>query len=176
MTLQDRLSEYSREGRGNPGYQLYNFETLSGVLIAARQKKKPLILQLSESSIQYMGLKIAANMARTALKNSDVEGWLHLDHGSSVDMAHRCLDAGFDSVMIDASEKPFDENVRITSHVVKLAGGYGANVEAEPRLCRKAWTRATARSIHSTRRSQKFRGGDWSSCIGDCHRIGTRIL
>jgi tagatose 1,6-diphosphate aldolase GatY/KbaY len=131
MTLQDRLSEYSREGRAILATNFYNFETLSGVLIAARQKKKPLILQLSESSIQYMGLKIAANMARTALKNSDVEGWLHLDHGSSVDMAHRCLDAGFDSVMIDASEKPFDENVRITSHVVKLASGYGANVEAE---------------------------------------------
>ena len=46
-------------------------------------------------------------------------------------MAHRCLDAGFDSVMIDASEKPFEENVKITSSVVKLAEKYNANVEAE---------------------------------------------
>jgi len=46
-------------------------------------------------------------------------------------MAHRCLDAGFDSVMIDASEKPFDENVKITSQVVKIASSYTANVEAE---------------------------------------------
>src|SRR5690606_11939876 len=60
-----------------------------------------------------------------------VEGWLHLDHGSSVDMVQRCLDAGFDSVMIDASEKPFTENVRITAEVVRLAKGYQANVEAE---------------------------------------------
>src|SRR6201999_662901 len=53
------------------------------------------------------------------------------DHGSSIEMAHKCLDAGFDSVMIDASEKPFEENVKITSQVVKIANRYNANVEAE---------------------------------------------
>ena len=65
------------------------------------------------------------------LKEYGVEGWLHLDHGSSVEVVYRCLDAGFDSVMIDASEKPFDENVKITAKVVKLASHYNANVEAE---------------------------------------------
>jgi ketose-bisphosphate aldolase len=131
MQLQDKLSECSKKGTAILATNFYNFETLSGVLIAAKQKEKPLILQLSESSVQYLGLKIAANMARSALKSFEVEGWLHLDHGSSVEMAHRCLDAGFDSVMIDASEKPFDENVKITSEVVKIASAYKANVEAE---------------------------------------------
>jgi fructose-bisphosphate aldolase class II/tagatose 1,6-diphosphate aldolase GatY/KbaY len=70
-------------------------------------------------------------MARTALKSFGVEGWLHLDHGSSIEIAHRCLDAGFDSVMIDASEKSLKENVKITSEVVRIASGYNANVEAE---------------------------------------------
>ena len=46
-------------------------------------------------------------MARTAIKEYGVEAWLHLDHGSSVEMVQRCLDAGFDSVMIDASEKSY---------------------------------------------------------------------
>jgi ketose-bisphosphate aldolase len=131
MQLQDKLFECSEKGTAILATNFYNFETLSGVLIAAKQKRKPLILQLSESSIQYLGLKIAADMARSALKSFEVEGWLHLDHGSSVDMAHRCLDAGFDSVMIDASEKPFDENVKTTSEVVKIAANYNANVEAE---------------------------------------------
>ena len=131
MQLQNKLSECSRKGRAILATNCYNFETLSGVLIAAKQKQKPLILQLSESSVQYLGLRIGADMARSALKSFDVEGWLHLDHGSSVEMAHRCLDAGFDSVMIDASEKEFDENVKITSQVVKIASRYNANVEAE---------------------------------------------
>jgi tagatose 1,6-diphosphate aldolase GatY/KbaY len=60
-----------------------------------------------------------------------VEGWIHLDHGDSYDLAARCLDAGFHSVMIDASEKPFAENVEVSKRVVKLAERYGANVEAE---------------------------------------------
>lgn len=131
MYLKDKLSELSREGKALLATNFYNFETLSGLLQAAASKKKSVILQLSESSIHYMGLDIAVAMARTALKHYQLEGWLHLDHGSSVEMVQRCLDAGFDSVMIDASEKPFDENVKISSHVVKIAEPYHANVEAE---------------------------------------------
>jgi fructose-bisphosphate aldolase class II/tagatose 1,6-diphosphate aldolase GatY/KbaY len=131
MLLSDKLKESANNSKALLATNFYNFETLSGVLQAAKAKKKQLILQLSESSIQYMGLEVAANMARTLLSNNNLEGWLHLDHGSSVGMAQRCLDEGFDSVMIDASEKSFEENVRMTALVVKIAGRYNANVEAE---------------------------------------------
>ncbi len=131
MRLQDKLRELSQNGKALLATNFYNFETLSGVLQAARSKDKQIILQLSESSIQYLGLNVAASMARAALKEYGVEGWLHLDHGSSLELVQRCLDAGFDSVMIDASEKPFEENVKITSAVVKIANSYKANVEAE---------------------------------------------
>lgn len=131
MRLQDKLQKLSREGNALLATNFYNFETLSGVLQAAKAKNRPIILQLSESSIQYLGLDVGAAMAHEGLKQYGVEGWLHLDHGSSVDVVHRCLDAGFDSVMIDASEKPFDENVKLTSEVVRLASQYNANVEAE---------------------------------------------
>jgi ketose-bisphosphate aldolase len=131
MTLQDKLSIYTKQGKALLATNFYNFETLSGVLQAAKKNKQPIILQLSESSVQYMGLEIAFSIAKAALKSFGVEGWVHLDHGSSVEMAKRCLDAGFDSVMIDASEKSFDENVAITSEVVRYATSYNANVEAE---------------------------------------------
>jgi fructose-bisphosphate aldolase class II/tagatose 1,6-diphosphate aldolase GatY/KbaY len=131
MRLQDTLSEYSRVGKALLAVNFYNFETLSGLLQGAADANKRVILQLSESSIQYLGLNVAVAMARAALKHHGVEGWLHLDHGSSLEMVQKCLDAGFDSVMIDASEKSFDENVMITSEVVKIAGRYQANVEAE---------------------------------------------
>ena len=109
----------------------YNFETIKGVLQAARLENTPIILQLTESSIEYLGLTVATDLARSMLKYYEVEGWIHLDHGNSYDLVARCLDAGFDSVMIDASEKPFEENVKITGSIVKLAEGYGVNVEAE---------------------------------------------
>jgi ketose-bisphosphate aldolase len=131
MRLQDKLLQLKSARKAILAANFYNFETLSGILRAASQLRLPVILQLSESSIRYMGLPVAANLARTMLREYAVEGWLHLDHGSSVEIVQQCLDAGFDSVMIDASEKTFDENTRITKKVVKIAATYHANVEAE---------------------------------------------
>ena len=131
MKLKEKLAYLSRHGGALLAANFYNFETLSGILAAAAKKQVPVSLQLSEGSIDDLGLKVAVSMARSALSQYGVEGWLHLDHGSSIDIVKRCLDAGFDSVMIDASERPFNENAEMTSAVVRLASAYGATVEAE---------------------------------------------
>jgi fructose-bisphosphate aldolase class II/tagatose 1,6-diphosphate aldolase GatY/KbaY len=131
MRLQEKLIQLKAERKAILAANFYNFETLSGILRAAASLRRPVILQLSESSIHYMGLTVAASLARAALREYMVEGWIHLDHGSSVEIVQRCLDEGFDSVMIDASEKSIDENIRITRQVVKIAEDYKANVEAE---------------------------------------------
>lgn len=109
----------------------YNYETLWAILQAASQMQSVVILQLTKSSIDYMGLEMAVTMGRQGLADFGLQGWLHLDHANSVPFIKRCLDAGFDSVMIDASEKDFDENVALTKTVVAMAQPYGANVEAE---------------------------------------------
>lgn len=109
----------------------YNFETLVAVLTAAKEVNVPLILQLSESSLEYMGVEVASSLAKSAISQFGVQAWLHMDHGSDVNLVKKCLDAGFDSVMIDASEKPFDENVKITKEIVRYAEQFNANVEAE---------------------------------------------
>jgi fructose-bisphosphate aldolase class II/tagatose 1,6-diphosphate aldolase GatY/KbaY len=131
MRLQDKLLQLKAERKAILAANFYNFETLSGILQAVSGLRMPVILQLSESSIRYMGLSIATAMAKTALSEYKVEGWLHLDHGSSVELVQKCLDSGFDSVMIDASEKSLDENIKITSQVVSIARRYDASVEAE---------------------------------------------
>ncbi|HEY0612123.1 MAG TPA: class II fructose-bisphosphate aldolase [Chitinophaga sp.] len=131
MNLKQQLQHCSQTGSALLAVNFYNFETLKGLLMAARSAQCNLILQLSENTLQYLGIRSAINMAKTALQQFEVQGWVHLDHGSSINTVKECLDAGFDSVMIDASERPFEENVRITAEVVKLAGSYDANVEAE---------------------------------------------
>lgn len=131
MTLKEKMRMLTSEKKGLLATNFYNMETLHGVLTAARETSQPLILQLTSSSIDYMGLNTAVELARVGLKDFGVEGWIHLDHGSSVELAQSCLDAGFDSVMIDGSELPFDENVKITKEVVNRAKAYNANVEAE---------------------------------------------
>ena len=131
LSLQEKFKELQEQHEALLATNFYNFETLKGVLEAARSEKKPIILQLTKSSIDYLGLPVAVALAESMLKYYAVEGWIHLDHGDSYELVARCLDAGFNSVMIDASEKSFDENVKLTKSVVKLAEQYGANVEAE---------------------------------------------
>ncbi len=109
----------------------YNYETLRAVLQAASETQSAVILQLTESSIEYMGLEVAVAMGRGGLAGYGLQGWLHLDHGRSAEWVKKCLDAGFDSVMIDASEKSFEENTALTRTVVEMAEPYGAHVEAE---------------------------------------------
>lgn len=131
MNLQEKLLESRREGKALLACNFYNYETLRSVCAAAKVLNTPIILQLTNSSIQYLGLNMAVAMAREALNHFDIEGWLHLDHGDSVDLVQACLEVGFDSVMIDYSEKPLKENILTTCKVVKMAKAYGANVEAE---------------------------------------------
>jgi len=131
MKLQEQLAVNKKNGRALLATNFYNFETLSAVLSAARETGSALILQLSESSIRYMGLEVAVALARSAMSQFGVTAWLHLDHGQDINLVKRCIDAGFDSVMIDASEKPFEENVKITREILDYAAGYDINVEAE---------------------------------------------
>ncbi len=131
MTIHEKLKQYQHNKRAILATNFYNLETLQAIVKSASKVQVPVILQLTKSSIDYIGLKEAVVMGRQALADYQLEGWLHLDHGDSIDLVQRCLDVGFDSVMIDASEKSFDENIRITSEVVKRAAPYQANVEAE---------------------------------------------
>ena len=121
MHIRERLKACQAAGTAVLATNFYNFETLTAVLKAARAVDAPVLLQLTRSSIDYMGLEQAVRMGRQGLADYGLEGWIHLDHGPSVELAQRCLEAGFDSVMIDASERPFGENVTVTRRVVELA-------------------------------------------------------
>ena len=130
-SMKDKFKEMQKRNIALLATNFYNYETLSGVMQAASQMKVPIILQLTKSSIDYMGLTVAVAMAKAALAQYKVEGWIHLDHGDTYELAAKCLEAGFDSVMIDASEKPLEENIAVTKKVVELAAKYDASVEAE---------------------------------------------
>ncbi|HYX08151.1 MAG TPA: class II fructose-bisphosphate aldolase [Bacteroidales bacterium] len=131
MKLQEKLIQLHNQKKAILAANFYNLETLQGIIRAAKSENSGIILQASESSLKYMNLEMAAKMAFQAISDYGVEAWLHLDHGGNVDLVQKCLDAGFNSVMIDASEESFDENIKTTLEVVKRAQRYGANVEAE---------------------------------------------
>lgn len=129
--LTEKLTAFQQQQKAILATNFYNYETLRGILQAASAMEQPVILQLTKSSLDYMGLSSAVKMARAGLQQFNIKGWLHLDHCYSYSLIQQCLDAGFDSVMIDASERPLQENIDITRKVVELAALYNANVEAE---------------------------------------------
>ena len=131
MKVQEKLKQFQLERKAILATNFYNYETLKGILEAASRVQAPVMLQLTKSSIDYMGLKRAVVLARQGLEDYRLDGCIHLDHGGSVELVQRCLDAGFESVMIDASEKSMEENIETTCKVVEMARPYGANVEAE---------------------------------------------
>lgn len=131
MKLQEKLAEVQESKKALLGANFYNLETLTGIVQAAARCEKPVILQLTESSIDYIGLETSVSMARTVSKKYNVESWVHLDHGSSIEIVRKCLEAGFDSVMYDGSELSIEQNIANTKKVVGMAKTYGAIVEAE---------------------------------------------
>ena len=135
MTSRIPLKEKLREARDQKTALLaanfYNSETLRGVMEAAAELRQPIILQLTRSSIDYLGLPVALAMGRAAIKHYAVEAWIHLDHATSLDLVEACLASGFDSVMIDASEKDLSQNIAWSRKAVEMARRTGANVEAE---------------------------------------------
>ena len=131
MNVREEMLKCQKEGTAILATNFYNFETLTCVMKAAAETKAKVLLQLTRSSIDYMGLGTAVKMARETMAAYGIDGGIHLDHGPSLELVRKCLDAGFDSVMIDASEKPFEENVETTAKAVEMAKSYGVPVEAE---------------------------------------------
>jgi len=119
------------KGRAVAALNFYNAETLRAHINAAKALDAPLILQTTESTIRYLGLEMAVAMARVAAREMNQPVALHLDHGGSYDLAARCIEAGYTSVMIDGSKLPFAENCALTRRVVDLAHAAGVSVEGE---------------------------------------------
>ncbi|MWV62140.1 class II fructose-1,6-bisphosphate aldolase [Helicobacter saguini] len=126
------LSKANKEGYGVGAFNFVDFEMLNAIFVAANEKNSPIFVQASEGAIKYMGIEIAVALVQTmAKKYPHIPVALHLDHGTSFESCKKAVDAGFTSVMIDASHHPFDENLEETSKVVKMAHERGVSVEAE---------------------------------------------
>lgn len=117
-----------------PQFNINNLEWTKFILEECNELKSPVILGVSEGAAKYMGgYKVVANMVKALVEslNITVPVALHLDHGSSFDVCKEALDAGFTSVMIDASKYSLDENINKTKEVVEYAKEKNASVEAE---------------------------------------------
>ena len=113
-------------------FNVNNMEIVQGITEAAQELKAPLILQVSKGARAYANHTYLVKLVEAAvIECPDIPIALHLDHGPDFETCKSCIDGGFTSVMIDASSKPFQENIEITKQVVEYAHDHGVVVEAE---------------------------------------------
>ncbi|MFK9091577.1 class II fructose-bisphosphate aldolase [Bacillus salipaludis] len=134
VSMKDMLNKAKAEGYAVGQFNINNLEFTQAILQAAQEENSPVILGVSEGAGRYIGgFKTVVKMVEGLLEDYKitVPVAIHLDHGSSFDKCKEAIDAGFTSVMIDASHHPFEENIEITSKVVEYAHSKGVSVEAE---------------------------------------------
>lgn len=125
------LNRARREGYCIGAFNVHTLEMLQAVVEAAEEAQAPLILQTTVGTVKHLGPEYVAAIARVAAQKASVPIALHLDHCHEYDLIERCIEAGYTSVMIDASMHPFGQNAEQTRRVVELAHRKGVNVEAE---------------------------------------------
>ncbi len=113
-------------------FNVNNMEITQGIINAIAEEKAPLILQVSRGARKYASISYLKGIIDVAVaENPDIPIAINLDHGDTFETCKQFVDDGFTSVMIDASSKPFEENIKVTKKVVEYAHSYGVVVEAE---------------------------------------------
>lgn len=112
-------------------FNVNNMEMIQAIVEAANECKSPVILQVSAGARKYANPVYLKHLVAAAAETTDIPIAMHLDHGADFEICKASIDGGFTSVMIDASSKPWEENIAITKKVVEYAHAHGVVVEAE---------------------------------------------
>ncbi|MEK7142755.1 MAG: class II fructose-bisphosphate aldolase, partial [Patescibacteria group bacterium] len=108
-----------------------DLEITKAIISAAQKQNSPVMIATTPKAIEYAGLEALAGLIKQMAKSSKVPIVLHLDHGKSIEIIQQCLELGYQSVMIDGSEKPLEENIRLTAEAVEIAHQHKAICEGE---------------------------------------------
>lgn len=130
-TLKNVLAEASELNMAIGAFNTHNLEMVQAIVKAAKNQKTPIIIQTSEGTAKYVGMKTLVAVCKSLADEYGVDVDLHLDHAKNWDNIREAVDAGFGSVMYDGSALPFKENILGTKRVVEYAHAAGASVEAE---------------------------------------------
>jgi fructose-bisphosphate aldolase class II len=125
------LARARREGWALGGFNVFNLESARAVIAAGEEAAAPLLVQISEGAVKHVGLDNIVAIVRQLAGKSPAPVALHLVHGKSEALARAAVDAGYTSVMIDASRETFADNLRETRAIIAYAHSRGVHVEAE---------------------------------------------
>lgn len=138
VNTKEILDKANKEYFAVPAFNINNIEFFHAIVDGAMEESAPLIIETSEGAIKYAGngdpfrgAEFFVNLVRGYAGTVPIPIALHLDHGKNYQFIIAAIKAGYSSVMIDASEHPFEQNVQETKEIVKIAHAAGVSVEAE---------------------------------------------
>jgi len=125
------LSKAAGKGYAVGAFNILDYNSTKAVVQAAEEANAPVIIQTSAKTVIFWGTSAIINWVRQLAGPSGVPIALHLDHCQDLDLIKECIQAGWTSVMIDASSKPFEENLALSQQVVQVSRPKDVTVEAE---------------------------------------------
>jgi tagatose 1,6-diphosphate aldolase GatY/KbaY len=131
VTSEQMLLDAQAGGYAVGAFNAENMEMVKAIIQAAEELCAPVMIQTTPSTIRYGTLDTYAAIVAAEAENASVPVCLHLDHGSSFELAMQAIYAGYTSVMIDGSKLPFEENIAVSKKVADVAGALGIPCEAE---------------------------------------------
>ncbi len=131
VTTKEMFAKAYKEGYAIGAFNVNNMEMIQAIVEAANECRSPVILQVSAGARKYANPVYLRHLVQAAAETTDIPIAMHLDHGADFDICKDSIDSGFTSVMIDASSKPWEENIAVTRKVVEYAHAHGVTVEAE---------------------------------------------
>ena len=131
VTTKEMFEKAYKGGYAVGAFNVNNMEMIQAIVEAANECRSPVILQVSAGARKYANPVYLRHLVQAAVETTDIPIAMHLDHGADFEICKASIDGGFTSVMIDASSKPWEENIALTKKVVEYAHAHGVVVEAE---------------------------------------------
>lgn len=131
VNMKPLLRDAMDNGYAVAAFNLVDYNTTKAMVKAAEELNAPVICQTSAKTIKYFSHKEIVSWVRTVAEDSPVPVVLHLDHCKDLEVIEECARAGWTSIMIDASEYPFEKNLAESLKVREIAEKYGVGMEAE---------------------------------------------
>lgn len=132
-SVKEILTNAQKGGYAVGAFNTTNMETTRAIIEAAKELESPVIIQITEKTMEYAGGRQIFNIVKNfaQMYAPEIPIGIHLDHGKSFDICKRCVEIGFNSVMIDGSRKKFSDNVAITKNVAEYCHENGVDVQGE---------------------------------------------
>ena len=131
VTSEEMLLKAQKGGYAVGAFNAENMEMVKAIIQAAEELKAPVMIQTTPSTVKYGTLETYQAIVAAEAAKASVPVCLHLDHGSSFELAMQALNAGYTSVMIDGSKLDFEENIAVSKKVADVAAAIGVPCEAE---------------------------------------------